>query len=55
MTLTFLGHRSTAVALAWAVECLARHPEVAEKVRVEAQTRGEEYLDAVVKETLRVR
>ena len=55
MTLTFLGHRSTAVALAWGVERLARHPEVVERVRDEAQTGGEEYLDAVVMETLRVR
>jgi cytochrome P450 len=55
MTLTFLGHRSTAVALSWALERLTRHPEIVDRVRDEAQTGSEEYLDAVVKETLRVR
>lgn len=54
VTLTFLGHRSTGVALAWALERLTRHPEVVERVRAEAQTAGEEYLDAVVQETLRL-
>jgi cytochrome P450 len=55
MTLTFLGHRSTAVALAWALERLTRHPEIVERVRDEALGASEEYLDAVVTETLRVR
>jgi cytochrome P450 family 135 len=55
VTLTFLGHRSTAVALAWAFERLARHPEAIERIREEAETEGEEYVDAVVKETLRLR
>ena len=52
MTLLAAGHETTATALAWAFERLARHPEVVERIRAEE---GEEYLDAVVKETLRIR
>ena len=52
MTLLAAGHDTTATALAWAFERLARHPEVVDRIRAED---GEEYLDAVVKETLRVR
>jgi cytochrome P450 len=52
MTLLAAGHETTATALAWAFERLARHPHVVERIREEE---GEEYLDAVVKETLRIR
>jgi cytochrome P450 family 135 len=52
MTLLAAGHETTATSLAWAFERLARHPEVVRRVREEE---GEEYLDAVVKETLRIR
>jgi cytochrome P450 len=45
------GHDSSAATLAWGFERLARHPEVLARMRD-----GEpEYLDAVVKEVLRVR
>jgi cytochrome P450 len=45
------GHDSSAASLAWAFERLARHPEVQTRLR-----EGEPaYLDAVVKEVLRVR
>jgi cytochrome P450 len=45
------GHDTSAAALAWAFERLARHPTVLERLR-----EGEPaYLDAVVKEVLRVR
>jgi len=53
LTLLAAGHETTATALAWAFERLARHPHVVERIRAEQD--GEEYLDAVVKETLRVR
>jgi cytochrome P450 len=52
MTLLAAGHETTATALSWAFERLARHPHAVERVRAEE---GEEYLHAVVKETLRIR
>jgi cytochrome P450 len=52
MTLLAAGHETTATSLAWAFERLARHPDVVERVRA---AEGDEYLDAVAKETLRVR
>lgn len=45
------GHDSSAASLAWAFERLARHPEVQERLREGDPA----YLDAVVKEVLRVR
>jgi cytochrome P450 len=45
------GHDSSAASLAWAFERLARHPDVLARMR-----EGDpEYLEAVVKEVLRVR
>jgi cytochrome P450 len=55
VTLLIQGHGSTANGLAWALERLMRHPESHARLRKEAQTDSEEYLDAVVKETLRLR
>ena len=55
MTLLMQGYTSTANALAWALERLMRHPDAFERARSEAQTDSEEYLDAVIKETLRLR
>jgi cytochrome P450 len=56
MTLLLAGHETTATALAWAFDLLFRAPDKLECLReeVEAGT-GHEYLDAVVKETLRLR
>jgi cytochrome P450 len=55
MTLLIQGHTSTANGIGWVLERVLRHPEVYERLRAEAQTASEDYLDAVVKETLRVR
>lgn len=55
VTLLMQGHMSTATTLAWALERLMRHPETFERLRAEARSEGEDYVDAVVKETLRVR
>jgi cytochrome P450 family 135 len=51
VTLLAAGHETTAGSLAWAFERLARHPAVQQQLRED----GDAYLDAVVKEVLRVR
>jgi cytochrome P450 family 135 len=53
MTLLTAGHETTATGLAWAFERLLRTPRVLE--RLTGSLENDEYLDAVVKETLRVR
>jgi cytochrome P450 family 135 len=55
MTLLVAGHETTASSLAWAVERLVRHPEMLDRLRSEAAAGEDEYLDAVIKETLRLR
>lgn len=51
LTLLVAGHETTATALAWALERLSRHPGAWERLRED----GDDYLDAVCKETLRLR
>jgi cytochrome P450 len=53
MTLLTAGHETTATGLAWAFERLLRTPRVLE--RLTASLDDDDYVDAVVKETLRVR
>lgn len=57
VTLLVAGHETTATALAWAFERLTRNPRVLAELISEQRSAdaGEEYLDAVVKETLRLR
>ena len=55
MTLLVAGHETTATALAWALERLTRNPEVLDRLLAERRAGSGEYLDAVVKETLRLR
>jgi cytochrome P450 len=57
MTVVAAGHETTANALAWAIERLVRHPEAMERLvaELDADPAGGPYLDAVVRETLRVR
>jgi cytochrome P450 len=52
---TFLSDGPTATSLAWAFERLLRHPDKLERLRAEVIAgESEEYVDAVVKETLRL-
>jgi cytochrome P450 len=55
ITLLVAGHETTATALAWAMERLLRHPQALGRLREELAGGEEAYLDAVVKETLRLR
>jgi cytochrome P450 len=54
VTLLVAGHETTATGLAWAWELLLRNPGVLERLRASLE-HDETYLEAVVKETLRVR
>ena len=54
VTLLLAGHETTATSLAWAFDALFRNPGV--RATLEASlAEGDEYLDAVVEETLRIR
>jgi cytochrome P450 len=55
VTLLVAGHETTATALSWAMERLVRHPEKLVRLRDEVRAGEDDYLDAVVKETLRLR
>ena len=57
ITLLVAGHETTATSLAWAFERLLRHPDKLARLTAEVQEQGDggPYLDAVVKETLRLR
>ncbi|MGH3675175.1 MAG: cytochrome P450 [Mycobacterium sp.] len=61
MTLLVAGHDTTATGLSWALERLTRHPAILDKAvhAAEASAAGEpagdEYLDALAKEVLRIR
>ena len=53
MTMLVAGHETTATALAWTLERVVRHPHVLD--RLTADPDDEEYVDAIVKEALRLR
>jgi cytochrome P450 len=61
MTLLVAGHDTTATGLSWALERLIRHPDELEKAARAADASaagdpaGDDYLDAIAKETLRIR
>jgi cytochrome P450 len=58
VTLLLAGHETTATSVAWAIERLVRHPDKLARLMAEIDAYpdgGEEYLMAVVNETLRVR
>jgi cytochrome P450 len=55
MTLLVAGHETTATGLSWAIELLARHPEPLSRLEDSVAAGDDTYLDAVIKETLRLR
>src|SRR4051812_45557387 len=55
VTLLVAGHETTATGLAWAFELLMRNPRVLARAREAVAGGDDAYLDAVVKETLRIR
>jgi cytochrome P450 len=58
VTLLLAGHETTATSVAWAIERLLRHPDKLERLVAEIDAfpdGGEQYMTAVVNETLRVR
>jgi cytochrome P450 len=61
VTLLSAGHDTTATALSWALERLTRHPDLLDKAVRAAEASaagdpaGDQYLDAIAKETLRIR
>jgi cytochrome P450 len=55
LTLLLAGHDTTATALGWAFDLLAQHPEAADRLTNELRAGDDAYLDAVIKEVLRLR
>jgi cytochrome P450 family 135 len=55
MTLLVAGHETTATGLSWAVELLSHHPVERSRLEDSVAAGEDQYLDAVIKETLRLR
>lgn len=55
ITLLAAGHDTTATGLSWALERLTRHPDVLADAVAAADSGDDDYLDALAKETLRIR
>jgi cytochrome P450 len=56
MTLLVAGHETTGTALAWTFDQLLHNPEAMSRLRAEIDAgESDAYLDAVIKETLRIR
>jgi len=55
LTLLVAGHETTATSLAWAFDLLLHHPRVLERLVAELDAGETRYLDATIKETLRIR
>jgi cytochrome P450 len=55
VTLLLAGHETTATALAWTFDQLLANPHVLAKLRAELDAGRDDYLDSVIRETLRLR
>jgi cytochrome P450 family 135 len=55
MTLLVAGHETTATSIAWAFDLLLHHPDKLARLENELESGEDEYLEAVIKETLRIR
>jgi cytochrome P450 len=55
ITLLLAGHETTATSLAWAFDLLLHHPDVLARLQAELAAGDDSYLEAVIKEVLRVR
>jgi cytochrome P450 len=55
ITLLVAGHETTATALSWALDLVLHHPDVAERLSDASLDGDTRYVDAVIKETLRIR
>jgi cytochrome P450 len=55
ITILLAGHETTATSIGWAFERLLRTPAVLDRLVAEVESGEEEYLQSVVKETLRLR
>jgi cytochrome P450 family 135 len=55
LTLLVAGHETTATSLSWALERLTRHPAALRRLTEEVRAGEDEYVEAVIRETLRLR
>jgi cytochrome P450 len=55
MTLLLAGHETTATALAWTLERLTRNPRVLSRLRESLVKEQDDYLECVIKESMRSR
>jgi cytochrome P450 family 135 len=55
MTMVLAGHDTTATGLAWTFDLLLHHPAALDRLRSELAGGGDAFLDAVIKESLRLR
>lgn len=55
VTLLLAGHETTATALAWTFDRVLSHPDVLARLHADVAAGRDDYVDAVIRETLRVR
>ncbi len=55
MTLLLAGHETTATGLAWTFDLLLRNPDKLQRLRTDLESGDENYLKAVISESLRLR